>query len=225
MATKEKETVEVEELVSKSELFIENNSKKIMLGILALAVIVGAFFGYRHGYLIPLQKKASVALFKGELYFAKDSFQLALNGNGADYEGFEAIIDQYGNTKPGNLAKAYAGICYAKLGQYDQALENLKSFDASDDMISPAIIGLIGDCYVNMDNAKEGVTYFEKAANAADNEVISPIYLKKAGIAYESMQQYNDAVKVYTQIKEKYFNSMEAADIDKYISRATALAK
>ena len=225
MATKEKETVEVEELVSKSELFIENNSKKIMLGILALAVIVGAFFGYRHGYLIPLQKKASVALFKGEQYFAKDSFQLALNGNGADYEGFEAIIDQYGNTKPGNLAKAYAGICYAKLGQYDQALENLKSFDASDDMISPAIIGLIGDCYVNMDNAKEGVTYFEKAANAADNEVISPIYLKKAGIAYESMQQYNDAVKVYTQIKEKYFNSMEAADIDKYISRATALAK
>ncbi len=225
MATKEKETVEVEELVSKSELFIENNSKKIMLGILALAVIVGAFFGYRHGYLIPLQKKASVALFKGEQYFAKDSFQLALNGNGADYEGFEAIIDQYGNTKPGNLAKAYAGICYAKLGQYDQALENLKSFDASDDMISPAIIGLIGDCYVNMDNAKEGVTYFEKAANAADNEVISPIYLKKAGIAYESMQQYNDAVKVYTQIKEKYFNSMEAADIDKYIARATALAK
>ena len=225
MATKEKETVEVEELVSKSELFIENNSKKIMLGILALAVIVGAFFGYRHGYLIPLQKKASVALFKGEQYFAKDSFQLALNGNGADYEGFEAIIDQYGNTKPGNLAKAYTGICYAKLGQYDQALENLKSFDASDDMISPAIIGLIGDCYVNMDNAKEGVTYFEKAANAADNEVISPIYLKKAGIAYESMQQYNDAVKVYTQIKEKYFNSMEAADIDKYIARATALAK
>ena len=225
MATKEKETVEVEELVSKSELFIENNSKKIMLGILALAVIVGAFFGYRHGYLIPLQKKASVALFKGEQYFAKDSFQLALNGNGADYEGFEAIIDQYGNTKPGNLAKAYAGICYAKLGQYDQALENLKSFDASDDMISPTIIGLIGDCYVNMDNAKEGVTYFEKAANAADNEVISPIYLKKAGIAYESMQQYNDAVKVYTQIKEKYFNSMEAADIDKYIARATALAK
>ena len=225
MATKEKETVEVEELVSKSELFIENNSKKIMLSILALAVIVGAFFGYRHGYLIPLQKKASVALFKGEQYFAKDSFQLALNGNGADYEGFEAIIDQYGNTKPGNLAKAYAGICYAKLGQYDQALENLKSFDVSDDMISPAIIGLIGDCYVNMDNAKEGVTYFEKAANAADNEVISPIYLKKAGIAYESMQQYNDAVKVYTQIKEKYFNSMEAADIDKYIARATALAK
>ena len=45
-------------------------------------------------------------MFKGEQYFAKDSFNLALNGNGADYEGFEAIIDQYGSTSAGNLAKA-----------------------------------------------------------------------------------------------------------------------
>ncbi len=225
MATKEKETVEVEELVSKSELFIEQNSKKILLGIVALAVIVGAFFGYRHGYLMPLQEKANVAIFKGEQYFLKDSFQLALNGNGADYDGFEAIIDQYGNTNAGNLAKAYAGICYYKLGETEKALEKLKAFDPKDNMISPAIIGLIGDCYVNMDNAQEGVTYFEKAATAANNEVISPIYLKKAGFAYESLQQYDNAVKAYTTIKEKYFNSVEAADIDKYIARATALAK
>lgn len=225
MATKEKETVEVEELVSKSELFIEQNSKKILLGIVALAVIVGAFFGYRHGYLMPLQEKANVAIFKGEQYFLKDSFQLALNGNGADYDGFEAIIDQYGNTNAGNLAKAYAGICYYKLGETEKALEKLKAFDPKDNMISPAIIGLIGDCYVNMDNAQEGVTYFEKAATAANNEVISPIYLKKAGFAYESLQQYDNAVKAYTTIKEKYFNSVEAADIDKYIARATALAR
>ena len=225
MATKEKETVEVEELVSKSELFIEQNSKKILLGIVALAVIVGAFFGYRHGYLMPLQEKANVAIFKGEQYFLKDSFQLALNGNGADYDGFETIIDQYGNTNAGNLAKAYAGICYYKLGETEKALEKLKAFDPKDNMISPAIIGLIGDCYVNMDNAQEGVTYFEKAATAANNEVISPIYLKKAGFAYESLQQYDNAVKAYTTIKEKYFNSVEAADIDKYIARATALAK
>ena len=196
-----------------------------MLGIVALAVIVGAFFGYRHGYLMPLQEKANVAIFKGEQYFLKDSFQLALNGNGADYDGFEAIIDQYGNTNAGNLAKAYAGICYYKLGETEKALEKLKAFDPKDNMISPAIIGLIGDCYVNMDNAQEGVTYFEKAATAANNEVISPIYLKKAGFAYESLQQYDNAVKAYTTIKEKYFNSVEAADIDKYIARATALAK
>ena len=216
MATKEKDTnkeLEVEEIVSRSEQFIENNSKKIIYGIIALALVVGAVLGIKHGYLIPQEKKAAAAMFKGEQYFAKDSFNLALNGNGADYEGFEAIIDQYGSTSAGNLAKAYAGICYFKMGDNEKALDLLKSFSGSDDMISPAITGLIGDCYV------------EKAAKQASNEVISPTYLKKAGIAYESLKQYGDAVKAYTTIKEKYFNSMEASDIDKYITRASALNK
>lgn len=225
MATKEKGTVEVEELVSKSELFIETYSKKIISGIIALIVVVGAIFAYRQLYSLPRQQKASAALFKGEQYFARDSFQLALNGNGADYDGFEAIIKEYGSTDAGNLAKAYAGICYAKLGENEKALNYLKSFSASDNMISPAVTIALGDCYVNMDNTKEGIKCFEKAAKDANNVVLAPIALKKAGIAYESLKQYKEALKVYTTIKEQYFNSMEAADIDKYITRASELAK
>lgn len=225
MATKEKGTVEVEELVSKSELFIETYSKKIISGIIALIVVVGAIFAYRQLYSLPRQQKASAALFKGEQYFARDSFQLALNGNGADYDGFEAIIKEYGSTDAGNLAKAYAGICYAKLGENEKALNYLKSFSASDNMISPAVTIALGDCYVNMDNTKEGIKCFEKAAKDANNVVLAPIALKKAGIAYESLKQYKEAVNAYTTIKEQYFNSMEAADIDKYITRASELAK
>ncbi len=217
--------IEVGELVSRSEQFIENHSKKLIYGILAIAIVVGAFLGIKHGYLAPREKKAAVALFKGEQYFDKDSFALALNGNGADYDGLEAIINQYGSTKAGNLAKAYAGICYYKMGETDKAISKLKSFSADDQMISPAIVGLIGDCYVNNGDTKEGISYFEKAAKAADNAVISPIYLKKAGIAYESLKQYKDAVAAYTAIKEKYATSADAADIDKYIVRATELGK
>ena len=225
MATKEKDTnkeLEVEEIVSKSEQFIENNSKKIIYGIIAVALVVGAVLGIKHGYLVPQEKKAAAAMFKGEQYFARDSFVLALNGNGADYEGFEAIIDQYGSTDAGNLAKAYAGICYYKMGDTQKALDLLKSFSGKDQMVSPAVTGLIGDCYVNMGNTKEGISYFEKAAKDADNEVISPIYLKKAGIAYENLKEYDKAVKAYTTIKDKYYTSMEASDIDKYITRASA---
>ena len=213
MATKEKDTnkeLEVEEIVSKSEQFIENNSKKIIYGIIAVALVVGAVLGIKHGYLVPQEKKAAAAMFKGEQYFARDSFVLALNGNGADYEGFEAIIDQYGSTDAGNLAKAYAGICYYKMGDTQKALDLLKSFSGKDQMVSPAVTGLIG------------ISYFEKAAKDADNEVISPIYLKKAGIAYENLKEYDKAVKAYTTIKDKYYTSMEASDIDKYITRASA---
>lgn len=226
MATKDiKKETEVEELVSKSEMFIENHSKKIIYAIIGITVIFGAVLGVKHGYLIPQEKKAAAALFKGEQYFARDSFSLALNGNSADYEGFEAIINQYGSTKSGNLAKAYAGICYFKMGDNQKAMDYLKSFDKTDDMISPAITGLIGDCYVNMGNTQEGISYFEKAAKEADNDVVSPVYLKKAGRAYESLQQYDKAVEAYKTIKTKYQTSMEASDIDKYITRASSKAK
>ena len=220
-----KEGLEVEEIVSKSERFIQQNSKKIIIAIVGILVIVAAILGIKYGYMIPQEKKASAAIFRGEQYFAADSFNLALHGNGADFQGFEAIAKSYGSTKSGNLAKAYSGICYFRLGETQKALDMLKSFKGEDNMISPAITGLIGDCYVNLGNTKEGVTYFEKAAKEADNDVVSPIYLKKAGVAYESMKDYASALKAYKQIKEKYYMSSDITDIDKYIDRATALAK
>jgi tetratricopeptide (TPR) repeat protein len=230
MASKESEKAtkaekEVGEIVSRSERFIENNKKNITYGIAAIALLIGAALAYNSLYLKPKARNAAVALFKGEQYFMKDSFNLALNGDDIDYEGFEYIIKKYGGTKQANLAKAYAGICYYNLGDNESAIKILKSFKGGDENISPAIIGLIGDCYVESGNIKEGISCFEKAAAKANNNFLSPLYLKKAGIAYENLQQYDDAVKVYTAIKEKHAASMEAADIEKYIIRAQMLAK
>ena len=225
MTTKEKgnhNELEVEQVVSKIEQFVETNSKKIVYGIIAIVVVVGAFLGMRYGYFNPKEEKANAAMFRGEQYFAQDSFALALNGNGTDFEGFEAIIKNYSGTDAANLAKAYAGVCYFQLGENEKALETLKSFNGKDNMISPAITGLIGDCYVNMGNVKEGIKYFEKAAKEANNEVISPAYLLKAGKAYESLNEYDNAVKAYKSIKENYNTSVEAATIDKYIDRAAS---
>lgn len=228
MATKKKETekeLEIGEIVSRSEQFVEKHKNNLIYGVIAIAAIVGIILGYHYGYAKPKGEKAELAIFRAEQYFEKDSFALALHGNGINVEGFEEIIDQYGGTKSGNLAKAYAGICYYKLGDAESAIKRLKSFKGNDDQVAPTIIGLIGDCYVSTGDIKEGISYFEKAASKADNSVISPVYLKKAGIAYENLKQYKDAIKVYTQIKEKYNRSMEASDIDKYITRAEILSK
>jgi tetratricopeptide (TPR) repeat protein len=216
---------EVGQFVSRSEQFIENNKKNITYGIIGIAVVIAAVLAYTNLYKAPRAHNAQVALFKGEFYFQKDSFNLALNGNGVDYDGFEQIIDQYSGTKAANLAKAYAGICYYKTGDMENALKYLKSFKSSEDNISPAITGLIGDCYIESGNVPEGVAYFEKAAAKANNDFLSPVYLKKAGIAYESIQKYAEAIKAYTAIKEKHAASMEAMDIDKYIVRAQLAAK
>ncbi|MDR1407089.1 MAG: tetratricopeptide repeat protein [Tannerella sp.] len=221
---KEKE-LEVGAILSRSEQFIEKNKKLLSYGIIGVAAVIGLIMAYHYGYAMPHNERAKIAIFRGEQFFERDSFSLALNGNGIDFEGFEAIADQYGSTKTGNLAKAYTGICYYKLGDPQTAIKWLKSYKGSDHQIAPAMTGLIGDCYVSTGETKEAIGYFEKAAAKADNDLLSPVYLKKAGIAYESLNQYKEAIKVYTTIREKYNRSTEAMDIDRYITRAEILAK
>jgi len=217
--------IEVDQLLSRSEQFIEKNKKSLIYGIAIVAAIAGIILVYHYRYAIPMNERAEKAIFRGEQYFERDSFALALYGNMLDFEGFEAMVSQYGRTKSGNLAKAYAGICHYKLGDPQTAMKHLKSFKANDTQISPVIIGLIGDCYVSTGKTKEGIGYFEKASSKANDNIISPIYLKKAGIAYESLKQYKDAIRVYTAIKEKYNLSVEAQEIDKYIVRAEILSQ
>jgi tetratricopeptide (TPR) repeat protein len=215
----------VGEIFSKSERFIETYKNHIMIGIGAVILIVVAVLGVRQYYLLPKEAEAQEAIFPGENFLANQQWDIALNGDSATYIGFLGIIDEYGYTKTGKLAKAYAGICYYHLEKYDEALDYLKGYNAGDKIVDPVVTGLIGDCYVNIQNLEEGIKYFKKAASKTESEYISPIYLKKAGLAYESLSDFKNAVEVYSTIKNKYASSLEAADIDKYIDRASAQMK
>lgn len=213
----------VEKALSRTELFIENNQNRLLAGLGIIVLVVAGFIGVRHFYSMPREKKAQVALFPAEGYFAKDSLNLALNGDGIKCIGFLGVIDDYSGTDAANLAYAYAGLSFHQLGQNEDAIKYLKKFSGGDDMIAPAVLSAIGDCYSDLENFEEAVTYFEKAAKKADNNIVSPISLKKAGLAYEKLKSYDKALQTYTTIKEKYVNSAEGVEMDKYIQRVKAL--
>ena len=215
----------VGELFSKSERFIETYKNHIIIAVAAVILIVVTVLGIRQYYLIPQEKEAQAAIFPGENYMASQQWEMALNGDGKDYIGFLGIIDDYGITKTAKLAKAYAGICLYHLNSPEEALDYLKKYKANDNVIAPVIKGLMGDCYVDMGEVTEGIKYFNKAASDANSEHISPIYLKKAAIAYESIFDYTNALKAYETIKNKYPNSQEASDIEKYIDRVNLQMK
>lgn len=210
----------VGEILSRSEQFIENNKKNIIIGISAVVLIVVAIVGIRYGYLIPREKEAQEAIFRGEFYFQNGEWDKALYGDSAQFIGFESIISKYRFTRTASLAGTYSGICYFHKGDFEKAIGFLKSSGANDRMVSPAVTGLVGDCYVEMDKTKEGIKFFLKAADKANDNLVSPIYLKKAGRAYESLNEFKKALEVYTTIKEKYPTSREAQDIDRFIIRA-----
>lgn len=208
---------ETVEAINRSEEYLKKNRKLIIGLLVALVVVIGGIIAYNNLYKGPRQKNAQEAIFKAEHYFGQDQFEVALNGNGADIPGFLQVIDKYSGTEAANLAQAYAGICYARLGQPDKAIEHLKKFNAKDIMVSPAVHGAIGDCYADLDKPAEAVKYFEKAAQMADNDLLSPIFLKKAGIAYEAMGDINNALKSYQQIVDKYYSSSEYPEAKKMI--------
>jgi len=215
----------VGEIFSKSERFIETYRNHIIIAVAAVIVLVVVVLGIRQYYFLPKEKEAQASIFPGENYLANQQWELALNGDGKDYVGFVGIIEDYKMTKTAKLAEAYAGICYYHLNKPEEALAYLKKYNVSDKVIAPVIKGLMGDCYVDLGKVAEGIKYFNKAASEANSELLSPIYLKKAGTAYESLFDYANAVKTYQTIKNKYPASQEASDIEKYIDRASLQIK
>lgn len=215
----------VGEILSKTDQFIEKHLKAIIVAIVAIIVVVVAFIGIRHAYILPKEKEAEAAIFPGERYLSEQNYEVALNGDSIGYVGFLSVVDEYGCTPSGNLAKAYSGICYYHLGDYKNALDQLKAYKGKDQLVAATVSGLIGDCYVDSGDTKKAIDYFEKAVKKADSSTIGSIYLKKAGLANESLGNYKAALEKYNTIKNKYPESQEAAGIEKYIERAQKLSK
>ena len=209
----------LENALTRTEQYIENNQRSLTIIVLAIIVIVGTFLGYRKLYIAPMEKEAQSQVFAAEQHFERDSFNLALHGDG-NYLGFIDIIDSYSPTKVGNLARYYAGISYRELGEYEEAIDNLKRFSPKDKMIGSVAYGGIADCYVELGKLDAAAKQYVKAADYGANNFSSPIMLMKAGMVYEELGKNAEALKVYETIKSDYPKSNEAREIDKYIARA-----
>ncbi len=211
----------VDEALSTSEAFLLKN-KNLLLGVvIALVVIVGGYLGYKHFISEPKEQKASEAIFKGEQYFGDDNFEIALKGDSLGYAGFIKLADQFSGTDAGNLANAYAGLCYAQLGKYEDAIKYLDKFSGNDLLVAPAVMGALGNCYAQIGQLDKAVATLLKAAEHANSMTLSPIYLIQAGQILEKQGKNAEAVDAYKQVKNKYGNSYQAMDIDKYIERAS----
>ena len=201
------EHLNVEDALTQSEAFLIKYKNAIIGGVVAVIIIVAGFIMYKNLYAEPREEKAQAALFKGQEYFEQDAFEQALNGDSIGYTGFLKVADEYSGTKAANLAKAYAGICYAQLGKYEEAVKMLDSFNGKDQMVAPAILGAAGNCYAQLGQLDKAASTLLSAADKADNNTLSPIFLIQAGEILVKQGKYDDAVNAYTKIKDKYFQS------------------
>lgn len=219
------EHLNVEDALTQSEAFLIKYKNAIIGGVVAVIIIVAGFIMYKNLYAEPREEKAQAALFKGQEYFEQDAYEQALNGDSIGFVGFLKVADDFSGTKAANLAKAYAGICYAQLGKYEEAVKMLDSFNGKDQMVAPAILGAAGNCYAQLGQLDKAASTLMSAADKADNNTLSPVFLMQAGEILVKQGKYDDAVDAYTKIKDKYFQSYQAMDIDKYIEQAKLMKK
>ncbi|MDD4149164.1 MAG: tetratricopeptide repeat protein [Bacteroidales bacterium] len=224
MAKKKKNTPEndgfktVESALSRAENFIETNQKAFIYGLAGILVVVLLVISYFKFIHEPRIQEAWSESYKAEFYFQQDSFNLALNGDGA-YPGFIDIIDDYGRTPMGNAAKYYAGVCYMRTGDFESAIDNFKRFKSKDPMVRAMAINLIGDANMELGDMDKALKSYLDAAKHADNEFLSPIFLMKAGQTYELLENYQEAINIYKRIETEYFETPQQREAEKYIKR------
>lgn len=210
-----------ENAVLSSEAFIEKYQKQLMIAFVVIITLIAGWLVYKNLVQEPANQEAEALIVEGQLYFAANQYQMALDGDSINYIGFVAIADEYGNTPSGNLANAYAGISYYKLGDYDNAIAYLSNYSGDDAIVGYSILGTIGDSYVQKGETESALSYFEKAAKS-DNVMVATTYLLKLARAYESLNQNDKALATYQTIKIQYKDVLpgiaDVDDVDKFIN-------
>jgi tetratricopeptide (TPR) repeat protein len=214
--------VEAQEVQSTGIPFLEKNQNLLLYVLGGIAVAVAAWFGYRNLIVEPNQKEAVTSMWQAQAQFERDSFKLALENPGGGFDGFLTIIDKYGGTPAGNMAKYYAAICYMQTGDFDNAISKMESFSAKGDILPALKQGVLGDLYSEKKEFDKAANHYDNAVDAGKNDVLSAYYLKKLGMLYDYQGKSAEALKAYERLKKDFPNpnSQDWRDIDKYIYRA-----
>lgn len=214
--TENEEIIDVQEAITSTEKFLDKNKNLLIGGTIGLVALVGGSMYYSNSYIPSKNAEAKELMFKAQSDFERDSFNLAMYGDGINV-GFEAIANDYGSTPAGNSAKYYMGISLMRTGDFEGAIDYLKSFSKNDKMVSAMALGAIGDCYLELGQSSDAISFYKKAAAQSGDDLTAPYYLGKAGQTAMNTSDVNQAAKIYTELKDKYPTSDEGRYAEKYL--------
>ena len=208
---------------SQAENFFEKNSKMVVVAIVAIFAIAIVVFGYKKLVSEPRMNQAQEMLYEAQYLFeeATPDYSLALNGDEST-PGFAEVAEQYGNTPAGNLANMYAAACALRLGdleaaeKYINAYKNVKGIPG--EMVNAMAEGIKGDIAVEKGDYAKAASYIEKAAKISTNDFTTPLYLRKAALAYSASGEEAKAQACYKTINEKYSRSLESREAMKQLA-------
>ena len=221
MSKKEKTTPvnEIDQTIAAGTSFVERNLKTLSITIGGIIAVIIVCLLTNQYYIQPKNAKAADNIAVAEQLFLAGNYEQALNGD-ENNAGFLKIIDEFGSTPSGNLARLYAGLCYAHIDNAEEAVKYLEDYDAcGDQMVSNAAIAALGNCYAQLGQNEKAAETLLKAAKSANNNTLSPLFYLQAGQIFGSIGNTKEAMECYEIIKNDYPQCIQSQDIDKYIER------
>lgn len=207
-------------VIAKAKDFWVRNSKIISITCVVVVLGVAGYFVYTNYFQKPKEVQSVDLMYKAEAYYRMDSVNLALKGDG-QYKGFLKVIDEYGGTEAGNLACYYAGVCYLKLDDNQNAIKFLKKFNTSSKPVQARVYKLLGDASGDLGKTADAVDYYKKSAHAFEDDQAgsAEALFLAAYMADRVLKNQKDAIELYKELKEKFPTTKEGRDADNYLAQ------
>lgn len=211
----------LEQTAQQSEHFIEKNAKPLGIIFGVLIFLAVAYFAYLKFIKEPKNLDAQKEIVTADQMFDNDSLQLALNGSPGAYMGYNQIIDEYGGSDVGNIAKYKAAVALYKEGNYQEALDRINSFSTDEKAMEAMKYGVKGDALVQLGQKEEGLDAYEEAINASDLQVLQQVYTKKAAVLAMDIQAYERGLKTV----EAYLKNNPDGDANGEVAKFAEMLK
>ena len=207
--------VDVDELYSKSEQFVDKNRKQLTLGLGGAAALILVIIGYWSLIVTPKNEAAEAASFMAEHYFAKDSADLAMLGDGLN-AGLEEILSDHSGTPAASRAAFELGILHRDAARFDEAVEAFNQAKFGDDVFGPLVDANIGDCLVELGDLEGAERSFASAASSAASglaaKALSPMCSYKRALVLLELGNEDKARQVLSDLAADFPNSTYAAN-------------
>lgn len=197
------------------EHFKSNKKLKITTMIVGgLIVLTIGYFAFMQFMWNPANEKSKEKGWAGLNYASVDSTEMAI-------DELRLVVKNFDGKIGGEVSQFVLARQYMNNGEYQKALDELKSVNVEDTYVAAMSVGLQADCYSEMEKYDEAAKLYLKAADVNENEMTSPSYLFKAGLCAEEIKDFKTATDCYQRISDDYpaFGSQKA--IDKFIARAS----
>lgn len=200
--------------------FYDQYKQQLVYGGIALVVLILGFVGYS-AYMSSQNAEAQEALGQIVGVYEQGNYQQALEGT-ADAAGLLEIVDEYGATNTGNLARFYAADAFYNLGEYERAIEFFQAYDKENNYLGSSAYAGLGASYANLEQYQNAAEAYERAAEIYQNQGTTPLYLQDAASNYEEAGQLEKAQALYERIQEEYPDSPQAGQVAIHLARLEA---